>query len=119
FHYPERPQHVQVKGAVSQPCHSDFATLRTARTYAQACALSPVASTDYLYVIQPDGHIQKQGIASWNKQADIIPAPGATVWVPIADAYQQPEDIKDFNQDAVTFLATQPLDDNTSEAGQT
>lgn len=68
-----------------------------------------VASPDHLYVIQPDGHIQKAGIALWNRGEPTHLAPGAVVFVPLND-----NKIKsiapDINEEVARFLATQVLD---------
>ncbi len=107
--YPARPTTVRVTGAVTQPCTFPHSFSQDARAYREACGVLRVASPDNLYVIQPDGHIQKAGIALWNRREPVHLAPGAVVFVPLND-----NKIKsiapDINEEAARFLATQVLD---------
>lgn len=107
--YPARPTTVRVLGAVTRPCTLSFTPMKTARQYMASCPRSPAASPDWLYVIQPDGHVTRQGIALWNRQPGQVLAPGATVFVPV-DSRLLPGSIRDdFNHDAARFLSTQIL----------
>jgi len=107
--YPARPTTIRVTGAVTQPCTLPHSFSQDARAYREACGVLRVASPDNLYVIQPDGHIQKAGIALWNRGEPVHLAPGAVVFVPLND-----NKIKsiapDINEEAARFLATQVLD---------
>ncbi len=107
--YPTRPATVQVTGAVTRPCMLPHSFSQDARAYRDACGVLRVASPDSLYVIQPDGHVQKVGIALWNRGEPAHLAPGAVVLVPLND-----DKIKsvapDINEEAARFLATQVLD---------
>ena len=107
--YPARPATVRVTGAVTQPCTLPHSFSQDARAYRDACGVLRVASPDSLYVIQPDGHVQKVGIALWNRGESVHLAPGAVVLVPLND-----NKIKsiapDINEEAARFLATQVLD---------
>lgn len=107
--YPPRPTTVRVVGAVIQPCSLPFVAMRKARTYRKACALAPSASPDWLYVIQPDGRVSRHGVALWNRDAGQVLAPGAVVYVPLAQA-ALPQAVRDsFNSDVARFLSTQVL----------
>ncbi len=107
--YPGRPDTVQVVGAVAQPCQLQHQSTRDARSYRNACAVLPAASLDDLYVIQPDGKVQRLGVALWNRSTPVYLAPGAVVYVPL-DAAKIRAIAPDVNEDAVRFLATQVLD---------
>lgn len=107
--YPARPSTVWVIGAVTRPCTLPHSFSQDARAYRNACGVRRVASLDNLYVIQPDGHIQKTGIALWNRGEPVHLAPGAVVFVPLND--NKIEFIApDINEEAARFLATQVLD---------
>jgi len=107
--YPPRPSTVRVVGAVQQPCTLPFVPVRAARRYRKDCPLAAAASPDWLYVIQPDGHVTRRGIALWNRQPAQPLAPGAVVYVPIVPQ-ALPDSVRAvFNDDAARFLSTQVL----------
>ncbi len=109
FIYPRRPATVQVMGAVANDCVLPHAPLQRARDYLRDCAALPVADRDWLYVIQPDGNVQRAGIALWNLGPDLVAlAPGATLYVPLAAKWLGEVD-PDFNAQLAGFIATQPL----------
>ena len=108
FIYPARPETVTVVGAVATPCSLPHAPEQTPIGYARQCTRSDAASKDDLYVVQPDGTIQKIGIALWNRSPESVLAPGAVVYVPLADAAAT-GDASELNEDAARFLATQVL----------
>jgi len=106
--YPARPDTVTVVGAVAAPCILAHAPEQTPIGYARQCARSTAASKDDLYVVQPDGAIQKIGIALWNRSTESVLAPGAVVYVPLANTAAA-GDASELNKDAARFLATQVL----------
>lgn len=107
--YPPRPATVRVVGAVQQPCTLPFVPVRAARLYRKDCPLAVAASLDWLYIIQPDGHVTRRGIALWNRQHAQSLAPGAVVYVPV-DPDLLPNSVRTvFNHDAARFLSTQVL----------
>ncbi|HET7268092.1 MAG TPA: capsule biosynthesis GfcC family protein [Oleiagrimonas sp.] len=107
--YPPRPTTVRVVGAVQQPCTLPFVSMQAARDYRQHCPLATAASADWLYIIQPDGHVTRHGIALWNREPGQPLAPGAMIYVPV-DSSALPDAVRAaFNHDAVRFLSTQIL----------
>lgn len=106
--YPLRPTSVRVVGAVAQLCELPHVALADARQYLQQCPLRSSASKDDLYVIQPDGHVEKLGIALWNRSAPYALAPGAVIYVPIAEHLLDELD-PEFNAQFARFIATQVL----------
>jgi hypothetical protein len=98
--YPLRPSNVRVLGAVQHACTLPLVPLQAARLYLPHCPLTAAADPDWLYVIQPDGRIQRQGIAMWNRDPGQSLAPGAVIYVPVRGA---------INDDITRFLATQLL----------
>lgn len=106
--YPARPETVTVLGAVATSCTLPHAPEQTPIGYARQCARSTAANKDYLYVVQPDGAIQKIGIALWNRGPESVLAPGAVVYVPLANRTAA-GDGSELNEDAARFLATQVL----------
>jgi len=109
LYYPTRPDTVSVIGAVEQPCSIEHRPLQRPLEYAQQCPALASASKDDLFVIQPDGEVEKLGVALWNRSAESTLAPGAIVFVPLnADLFREVNPA--FNEEAARFLATQVLD---------
>lgn len=108
--YPTRPSTVEVWGAVAQPCHVPYTAGQEVRVYARYCAILSDAESDYLWLIQPDGQVRRVGVAAWNLEEGIMPAPGSRILVPIrSDDLETPT--PELNQQLAEFLATQPLDE--------
>jgi hypothetical protein len=109
LHYPTRPHTVRVVGALRAPCTRAFVPMQAAVDYLHGCARAAGASPDWLYVIEPDGHVTRRGTGPWNRQASIPVAPGALLFVPLdTDVLKIMRD-SHFNADMARFLATQPL----------
>lgn len=107
--YPLRPDTIRIVGAVQHACTVSFQPLRAARRYLKTCQKVPhVADRDWIYVIQPDGRVFRQGIALWNPSTPMPLAPGATIYVPFAEHRADAID-PDLNHDVADFLATQLL----------
>jgi len=109
--YPRRPSDIHVVGAVDAPCQLPQVALQDARAYLRACAISPAADPDTIFVVQPDGAVFAQNIALWNRDAPRPLAPGAWIYVPfdrkaIAGAADDA-----FDREVAAFLATQWPDD--------
>lgn len=105
---PARPASVRVTGAVQHDCTLPHQPLRDARLYLDDCARDAAADPDWLYVIQPDGTVQRLGVGLWNRALPQALAPGAVLYVPIrakaADAVDPT-----LNDDMAAWLATQLL----------
>ncbi len=115
--YPARPSTVRVVGAVARPCTLSFTPLASGRDYLSQCPRAAAADPDWVVLIQPDGRLQRRGIAAWNRQPAQPLTPGAMVYVPLKPA-ALPESIReDFNTDAVHFLATQVLATDVDAGG--
>jgi len=109
FQYPRRPDTVRVVGAVPLLCTLPHVPLRNARDYLRECAVdSGAADRDFLLVVQPDGEVQRLGIAAWNRSAAQALAPGAVLYVPLDEAASQSL-APGLNDELAAFLATQPL----------
>lgn len=106
--YPRRPDTVRVVGAVQQPCALPLRPLQAARLYLKACPYSARADHDWIYVIQPDGHVFRQGVALWNRSSALSLAPGATIYVPLPARAAHTLDAS-LDDDLARFLATQVL----------
>lgn len=104
--YPPRPDSVSVLGAVAAGCSVRFRPLQLARDYLSACP--PLVPTDDVWLIQPDGHVTRLGIAAWNRTDGAPPAPGSTLLVPLRSDDLDPP-TPELNQQLAEFLATQPL----------
>lgn len=108
FVYPSRPATVRIAGAVAQDCAPAHVPLRDARDYLRDCAPDAAADRDWLYAIQPDGHVERLGIAPWNRSAAYPLAPGAWLYVPLSERAVR-RVAPDLNRALADFLATQPL----------
>lgn len=106
--YPPRPDSVRVVGAVAAACTLAFQSLQRPLDYLHACPALAEADRDYLWLIQPDGHVTRLGIAAWNREEGTPPAPGSTLLVPIRSDDLDPL-TPELNQQLAEFLATQPL----------
>ena len=106
--YPARPDTITVTGAVVQDCTLAHIPMQSPAAYLPNCPMAPAANADYIHVIQPDGHVEKLGIAPWNRGPPSSLAPGAIIFIPLADAVVR-KTAPDFNEDATRFLATQLL----------
>ena len=106
--YPARPDTITVTGAVVQDCTLAHIPLQSPAAYLPNCTMAPAANADYIHVIQPDGHVEKLGIAPWNRGLPSSLAPGAIIFIPLADAVVR-KTAPDFNEDAARFLASQLL----------
>lgn len=114
--FPARADRVSVGGAVIADCDLPFIGLHSPQDYLARCPLHPEADTHWIHVIQPDGMVERRGIAPWNRDATIALAPGARIVVPLRtgpfpNAAQDGVDggMERFNTDLVAFFATQPL----------
>lgn len=109
FQYPWRPDTVRVVGAVPLPCVLPHVPLRDARDYLHDCVVDAgAADRDLLIVVQPDGEVQRLGIAAWNRSPAQALAPGAVLYVPLDEAATQSL-APGLNDELAAFLATQPL----------
>lgn len=111
-HYPRHPADVRIVGAVVDACAAAHVAMQDAFDYVAACP-TRAASRDWVFVVQPDGAVQRLGIALWNRSEPQALAPGAVVYVPLAEHATSRLD-GDFNAEFAEFLATQPMDERTT-----
>lgn len=101
---PSRPSTVTVVTSAGLLCPVPHQPGQEAKFYVSACQAQPgPARVDKVWVAQPDGVVQKFGIAAWNGQAQDAPAPGSWIWAPGAQSGWADE----FSQLFIDFLATQ------------
>lgn len=105
--YPARPTGIEVLGAVREACTLAHAPLRDARDYLADCPPAG-ADADWLYAIQPDGAVQRLGVAAWNRSPPQALAPGARLYVPLPERELREVDPA-FNGEFADFVATQLL----------
>src|SRR6266850_2544188 len=98
---PQRPRTVTVVTAQGERCAVTHAAGREAIAYVSAC--SPRSTVDWAWIAQPDGRVERYGIAPWNREAQDEPAPGAWIWAPGRNE-RVPERVSDR---LIRFLATQ------------
>ena len=100
---PQRPGTVTLLADDGRPCAVAHRPGTQARGYLQACIGGAASEADMAWIVQPDGRVQRFGIATWNAEPQSEPAPGAWIWAPRRSA-AWPED---FSDRLATFLATQ------------
>lgn len=99
---PKRPRTVTVVTARGECCLVAHAPGHEAMAYIQACSETGSSTVDWAWVAQPDGRVQRFGVAAWNREAQDEPAPGAWIWAPPRGG-GWPES---FSQRLIAFLAT-------------
>src|SRR2546426_4370712 len=82
---PQRPQTVTVVTEQGDRCAVRHASGREAIEYVRACLLERARSVDWVWIAQPDGRVERYGVAPWNREAQDEPAPGAWIWAPSRD----------------------------------
>src|SRR5437870_5092355 len=108
---PQRPKTITVVTEQGDRCAVRHVPGREAIEYVRAC--SPGRSVDWVWIAQPDGRVERYGVAPWNREAQDEPAPGAWIWAPSRDA-RVSERLSDR---LMRFLATQgPAPDPASGA---
>ncbi|MEY4908093.1 MAG: hypothetical protein RL260_1811 [Pseudomonadota bacterium] len=82
---PDRPATVTVLRDDGTRCDLRFRATHRAADYLRRCALADdtgLPPVDQVHVVQPDGQVQRVGVAAWNAEAQDAPAPGAWLWTP-------------------------------------
>jgi membrane-associated phospholipid phosphatase len=100
---PARPRTVTVVRESGERCAVTHRYGYEARAYIEACEPELSQRADRAWIAQPDGRIQSFGIATWNRETQDEPAPGAWIWAPSRGS-GWPEI---FSERLVRFLATQ------------
>ncbi|WP_058640423.1 YjbH domain-containing protein [Pseudacidovorax intermedius] len=99
------PQDATGDVVVVQPdgtlCHVRHASGRWVGDYLRACGR--LDGTDWAWIAQADGRTARMGVAAWNREAGVEPAPGAWVWAPPRSM----EDMVAASEGLIKFLGTQ------------
>lgn len=78
---PSRPASVTVVKGDGSTCQVAHSVTLYALDYARSC--DAAGNPQLAWVVQPDGLIQRAGVAAWNESQQNPPAPGA--WIVVAD----------------------------------
>jgi membrane-associated phospholipid phosphatase len=98
---PSRPTTVTLVRGDGQTCQVRHEATRHARDYVRRCDGS--GDPQWAWIVQPDGLVQRAGVAEWNESEQDPPAPGA--WIVVADTrIPWPETVP---EQLARFLATQ------------
>ena len=100
---PRRPRTVTVVTARGKRCSVVHSAGLEAMAYVQACSPSSSKRADWAWLAQPDGRVQRFGVAAWNRETQDKPAPGAWIWAPPRDG-GFPQRL---SHQLIAFLATQ------------
>lgn len=100
---PVRPTVVRVWHADGTQCDVAFEAGSLTRQYIHRCAGGSPGIRDTAWLVQPDGRVQRIGLAAWNRAPEPLPAPGAWLWVPSRDD-AMPDSLSD---EVARWLATQ------------
>jgi hypothetical protein len=108
---PPRPRTVTVVTENGDRCSVLHSSDREAMAYVEACSAAQSLAADWAWIVQPDGRVERYGVAAWNRERQDEPAPGAWIWAPSRRA-GYPDRLSD---SLARFLATQgpapdPLD---------
>ena len=101
-----RPTKVAVLDETGRLCLVAHATGAHAQDYMQACALGTAAAlADWAWLVQPDGQLQRVGLAPWNLSptSQTALAPGAWIWAPTGQTRLGPA----FSDNLARFLSFQ------------
>jgi len=79
-----------------------------ARQYFRACRPQSV-TTDWAWIIEPDGTVKKVSTAAWNEAKQDVPAPGSWIWAPPRGSGWSDKKTEQFSEQFSQFLATQAL----------
>jgi len=100
---PARPSTVTVITDAGDRCNVKHAAGREVLAYVEACSPDSHARVDWVWIVQPDGRVQRFGVRAWNEEAQDEPAPGAWIWAPSRElGYAQ-----SLSDRLARFLATQ------------
>lgn len=102
---PPRPKHVLILGATAEPKFVEWQERQNANDYLNKTEVLEDADNSYVWVIQPDGVVEKHPIAYWNQNHMDI-APGATIYLGYSSF---PSTSKDLNQEIVNLLKNRAL----------
>ncbi|MDX8379214.1 MAG: YjbH domain-containing protein [Gallionella sp.] len=80
---PTRPDYVTVVKGDGSTCRVAHSVRLYARDYARRCDAADHAQL--AWVVQPDGLVQRVGVATWNETQQNPPAPGA--WIVVSDSH--------------------------------
>ncbi len=97
---PKRPKVLTVLTGEGSVCQVTHVAGHEAIDYLEACGQNGV---DWAWIAQPDGRIQRFGVATWNRERQDEPAPGAWIWAPQRNAGWP----QSFSEKLIAFLATQ------------
>lgn len=82
---PKRPGSVTVVTGKGERCAVAHSYGSKAAAYLKACSPETAGRADWAWIAQPDGRVQRFGIALWNRETQDEPAPGAWIWGPAHD----------------------------------
>ena len=99
------PKNVYLVGAVEQQGTQTWQPRNNAQAYVQAALPLSISDKSWVFVIQPDGHIENHPIAVWNQKHHDI-APGSIVFVGFKPFFG---DLNILNQGIATLLSHQGL----------
>jgi len=97
---PPRPRTVTVIASMGALCQVEHVPGTEVRGYIAACPGE--SAPPWAWIAQPDGRVQRFGIAAWNRETQDEPAPGAWIWAPPRNAWPER-----FSEWLAEFLATQ------------
>lgn len=103
---PNRPDTVGVLSHDGALCTVPHTPAAQASNYLQACEAARFSKIDWVWLVQPDGFVQKVGVNRWNTHRQSELAPGALIWVPRSDKGESGR----LSELLAAFLATQSYD---------
>ncbi|MEJ2176263.1 MAG: YjbH domain-containing protein, partial [bacterium] len=100
---PARPSTVTVVTQSGTRCSVPHQAGHEALAYLEACEPNNSEAADWVWIAQPDGRVQRFGVALWNVEKQGEPAPGAWIWGPARNSGWN----ETVGEKLIQFLATQ------------
>ncbi|MGB3725445.1 MAG: capsule biosynthesis GfcC family protein [Glaciecola sp.] len=79
-----RPNTIYVFGAVPAASHIPYSGNQCLAELIKNIQRTSIADKSYVYMVLPDGSIEKSPIANWNNKC-VVPAPGTQILIPIQE----------------------------------
>lgn len=100
---PDRPRTVTVITGDGTLCRVLHQGGFEARAYVASCQPRELPGSDWAWIAQPDGLVQRASLSGWNASPQDEPAPGAWIWAPPRNSGWSDR----FSEQLARFLATQ------------
>lgn len=102
-----RPETLTLAGMATHPGARGLVPGRSVAAYLASEPLAAGADRDHVWLVQPDGAVRQVPVAAWNREF-MLPQPGATLVVGLADRAWRRGEAAPLNDALVALYADQP-----------